>query len=798
MPSGDTQFDKALLELLDKAYGQPSGERQSFVAAQDGVDPAVRDRALELLASRDKTGSSIRTGGASIESDVGDLPDQIGAYKVLRRIGRGGMGDVFLAERASDDFDQIVAIKLIKSGIMSERLIERFRRERQLLAQLRHKNIAHLYDGGETEDGAPFIIMEYVDGKSLIEWRKTRQPALDQRLELFEQICEAVAFAHQNLIIHRDLTPTNILVTDNSEAKLIDFGIAKPQADESDATPASSVSALSLTPGFAAPERSQGVGANTLTDIYSLGKILEFLTEGEEDPELVAIVARASAEAPEDRYPSARDLRDEIHRFGEGHPVRAYSDARTYHWRKFAVREKGLVAALGGLFLALTVGLGATGWAYNRSEAARETAEMRFSQVRDLANFQLFELYDMLDQVVGNTGARVEMASRAQAYLNELAQSRSSDSTLQLETARGFVKLAQIQGVAGHPNFGEPELAKDNLDKAIAILRENRLTGSSEGAASLSQALAYKALVLAHSDSKPKESWDAIEQAGAALNQVSADQRERDWYEAQRKYRLATLEWADLELDSEKLAKYADALEEDIEAWPKGMRGGFEEFFDRTLAGYYRAIIQYNTGEPAGYARAVDGYLAADRGYAEIEDEYPNEPMALYWRAWNAYYGYAAAATIERDKQAEALLLQAQQSVNQLIQVEGNDQSLKTFSERLKEAEAEFYSNLGRHSEAIKAQGEVIAGREAKIGPDRKPRSVSDLAYGKAIFGTIHRKAGNRAEACQNWEDAERLMAELEKQDALSNYVAALRPGIQANLERCADEEPVSSFQALS
>ena len=143
-------------------------------------------------------------------------------------------------------------------------------------------------------------------------------------------------------------------------------------------------------------------------------------------------------------------------------------------------------------------------------------------------------------------------------------------------------------------------------------------------------------------------------------------------------------------------------------------------------------------------------------------------------------------------------MLQARESVERLIEVEGNDQSLKTFAERLQEAQAEFYSNIGRHSDAVRIQGEVIVGRIAKITPEREPRSVSDLAYGQAIYGKILAKARKREEACSAWKEADRLMAELVEQDALSNYVADLRTGVQANIERCNSGAPVESFGKLT
>src|SRR5690606_5950704 len=243
-----------------------------------------------------------------------------------------------------------------------EALVERFRRERQILARLNHPNIAHLHDGGETVEGQPYIVMEYVDGRTMREWLAEEKPPLARRLGLFRQVARAVGFAHQNLVIHRDLTPNNVLVTAGDHAKLIDFGIARPQISESDQTAASTISGLSLTPGFAAPERAHGAASNTLTDIYSLGRILALLIEGIDEPELSAIAARAAAAEPGDRYPSVSDLTEDLARFEKNQPITAFSTARSYRFRKLLKREKRLVAATAVILTVLVGGLGATAW----------------------------------------------------------------------------------------------------------------------------------------------------------------------------------------------------------------------------------------------------------------------------------------------------------------------------------------------------------------------------------------------------------------------------------------------------
>jgi serine/threonine-protein kinase len=304
MTERDVETERAAMELLEEALERPSADQIPYIESRADLPDEVRRQALALLSSDRDEPAPIRTGGAgqSLVDEDAPPPDLPG-YRFVRQLGRGGMGTVWLAERDGAGFEHRVAIKLIKPGVMIEALVDRFRRERQILARLNHPHIARLYDGGETADGQPYIVMEYVEGRTLLEWLFEEKPPLAERLAMFRQIGQAVEFAHQNLIIHRDLTPNNVLVAGSSQAKLIDFGIARPHVAEQDQAPPSPLSGLSLTPGFAAPERKWGAASNTLTDIYSLGRILALLLEHCAEPELDAVATRAAAAAK--LWPSA-------------------------------------------------------------------------------------------------------------------------------------------------------------------------------------------------------------------------------------------------------------------------------------------------------------------------------------------------------------------------------------------------------------------------------------------------------------------------------------------------------------
>jgi len=219
--------------------------------------------------------SAVLQNGNSAKSQIGR---QIGNYKIIGELGAGGMGAVFLTERADGEFSQKAALKLIKRGMDSDAVLRRFFNERQILASLEHPNIARLIDGGTTEDGLPFFVMEYVEGANILDYADANDLDLDERLKLFREVCAAVSFAHQNLVIHRDLKPSNILITNDGKVKLLDFGIAKLL--NSDATNQTATQMQVFTPEYASPEQIKSEKLTTATDVYSLGVILYELLTG--------------------------------------------------------------------------------------------------------------------------------------------------------------------------------------------------------------------------------------------------------------------------------------------------------------------------------------------------------------------------------------------------------------------------------------------------------------------------------------------------------------------------------------
>ena len=383
-------------EMFFAALEQDAAGRAGLLAEAGDADPELAREVAAMLAAHDSNESP------GIERLLlGDLPEvrpvtrvgaQVGAYRLVELIGRGGMGEVYLAERADGEFRQRVAIKLLRAGFDNAQAIARFRDERGILARLEHPNIGRLLDGGVTEEGLPFLAMEYIQGEPVTRFCEAKNLAIEDRLRLFVDICRAVHFAHRSLVVHRDLKPSNILVTERGEVKLLDFGIAK-LLEEGAAEAATRTGLLLLTPEYASPEQVRGGGITTATDVYALGLLLHEILTGQraqpvedlspvgvarvvchEEParpsdvaperlarrlrgDLDTIVAIALHKDPARRYASAERLADDILRHLDGRPIEARADSFGYRTGKFLGRHRLAVAASAAVIVALLIGL---------------------------------------------------------------------------------------------------------------------------------------------------------------------------------------------------------------------------------------------------------------------------------------------------------------------------------------------------------------------------------------------------------------------------------------------------------
>ncbi len=500
-------------QLFQDALDLPEADRAGFVNARAGADRRLASSVLDLL--RAAAGEQTTWDRGAFSKEAQQLADEhdtrLDRYRLEERIGAGGMGLVYRAVRTDDEFAKRVAIKIVQWEAGEERLAERFRKERQILAVLEHPNIVRLLDGGTTEDGRPFLVMEYIDGESIDKYLARNTVSTRQKLAMFRKICEGVACAHRNLVVHRDLKPSNILVTGEGEPKLLDFGIAKLL----DGHAKTETGYGAMTPQYASPEQVENSTITTSSDIYSLGVILYEMLSGASpyaatsalelaqsistaaplpmrhvDRDLETIVQMALRKEPARRYASVERFSADIQRYLDGFPVTAQADTFPYRARKFAARNRAGVAATILVAAALVGGIVAT------ARQAR-IANQRFNDVRKLANSYLFEIHDAISSL-GPTAARQLLAKRAQEYLDNLSKDRIDDPGLMKELAVAYEKLADVQGRREQGNIGDAKSAQENFRKALA-LRE-QLFGASPADVTVAMELAHALLLVGNDE----------------------------------------------------------------------------------------------------------------------------------------------------------------------------------------------------------------------------------------------------------------------------------------------------------
>lgn len=501
--------DRERLEFLfEQAEGLPPDERAQWLDQLSASEPAL---AAELRSLLEFDSSAVQRLRGIMDRAVADAargplwPGQFGAYRVLRTIASGGMGTVFEAVR-EQDYHKRVALKVAASAIGTPAWIERFQQERQILAGLDHPHIARFLDGGASADGLPYFAMELVEGEPITDFVRNRNAGLRERVELFRKVCAAVSFAHQSLVVHRDLKPPNILVTADGEPKLLDFGLAKLQSPIEPNLALTQTALTLLTPSYCSPEQVQGGKITTRVDVYLLGLVLfEVLTGSQAhqltgsspaelhrvisespppvpsaraiengDPSLArslrgdldTIVVKALQKDPAVRYQSVDELNDDLGRYLDGLPILARRAAWGYRAAKFLRRNWIPVGAAGAVILALIAGALAFAW-------QARIAERRFGLARRLANVLLFDIHDKVQAMPGAIDLQETISAKAVEYLDALSNETGRNYALRRELAAAYVRLNAAQW---RKNGTAPRQGSDSilamLNRAIALLED--------------------------------------------------------------------------------------------------------------------------------------------------------------------------------------------------------------------------------------------------------------------------------------------------------------------------------------
>lgn len=494
-------------EIFDNALELEGGARSAYLDEACGGDAELRREVEDFLGAYHRSPGTwenpvadlllgvLRESGSSLKEGT-----RIGRYEIIRQIGYGGMGAVYEAIRADDQFRKHVAIKFLRSGIEGDHAIRRFRRERQILANLNHRNITSLLDGGVTHDGQPYIVMEYVDGQPITTWCDQRRLGLPERLLLLRQVCGAVQHAHQKLVVHRDLKPGNILVTEDGTVKLLDFGIAQLlQTDTMEGElPVTQGSMRAYTPEYASPEQVRGESVLTASDIYSLGVVsCELLTRHrpfdfkslntsqtmetilyKEPPvpsmlltdadvemlgarslprlvrrvtgDLDAIVLQALRKEPERRYSTVEQMNRDFQRYSDGLPVSARIDGLGYRIGKFIRRHK-FESIVSGAFLVSVLGGTITSVrAANQAEIARNRAEVERAKTDQVNEFLVGMLSSADPRESGSNVTVAEVLHKAAASVAEADLDPELEAQIRHTLAQTFQSLGLNREAGEH------------------------------------------------------------------------------------------------------------------------------------------------------------------------------------------------------------------------------------------------------------------------------------------------------------------------------------------------------------
>ncbi len=505
-------------DLFSAALEHPTAARSAFLDRSCGEDIELLAQVRSLLDAHESSLGFIerpaveRAGLAPSFEPLDWKGRRLGNYRIVSELGRGGMSHVYKAARDDDQYYKEVAIKLLRPGFDTHSLLQRLRDERQILAQLSHPNIAQLLDGGVTDTGAPYLVMEYVEGQAIDSYCDQHELSITARLDLVRTLCGAVHYVHQHLMVHGDLKGGNILVTQGGVVKLLDFGIAKLLNASSDPSQTMINQVVALTPAYASPEQIRGEPITTASDVYSLGVLLYKLLAGvlpfevpvgsfgwESDaltdrqarlPSIAAaqsnvpqyrraakqlrgdldfIVMKALAKDPDDRYGSAEHLAEDLHRYQRGFPVHAHPPRPLYRTRKLVKRHKAATVAITLFAVAIITGVVTTAWQAHVARTERARAERHLAEIRKLTNTYLRDVYEAVVDLPGATVVRKLLVENSLKHIAALESEAQDSLEFKRELAQAYLRFGDVQGDYLGANLGDTEGAVQSYRRALRL-----------------------------------------------------------------------------------------------------------------------------------------------------------------------------------------------------------------------------------------------------------------------------------------------------------------------------------------
>ncbi|MBS1872378.1 MAG: serine/threonine protein kinase [Acidobacteria bacterium] len=757
---------KRIRAVTSLVLDDPSN-REAVLDRECQDDAELREAVLHLARSYSETGDLFGCQPMQIAAaaEAGfATADRIGPYRILRELGRGGMGAVYLATRDDGAYSKQVAVKVLPYGGRDQQRL--FLRERQILAVLEHPNLTRLLDGGTAEGGTPYLVMDYVDGIPIADYAAGRPK--QEVLRLFLQACEAIRYAHQNLVVHCDLKPANILVDGAGVVKVLDFGIARLMEASGVHT---MLTSAAMTPAYASPEQRAGRPVNTLSDVYSLGLVLYHLLAGRlpfdeanEPGELVApsrwrrdlrgdldsIVMKATETEPARRYVSVEQFARDIQRHLDSKPVSARQGEWWYRGVRYVQRRRWRVAAVAAF--AVVMGLGAAGTLSERAKAER-----RFNEVRRLAQSVVFQYQDDLSVLAGSTALRARMATDAVRYLDRIATDSGEDEELALETALAYRKVGEVQGYGRVASLGDLTGAEQSLAKSAAILERlsERHPGDSRMTLEWATSLERRANVLslegrnAHAKENAERARGLLgkaETAGAA-RELASVWRELSIIEERRGLNLQAIEAARQAVDWARRAavpreETAWAYERMATAIAAGIGPNAEAFAAANAAlGLYGNHGAACAGDPP----CSVGYLTAVVQLATI-------------------HGFAG-----QDAEVLRMFREREADIRELVRRDPNDRSLLRQLRAAQHLQGQAAQSLDQIPEALAKFRETIeTAQEIERADPSHPDSHCHVVLARAKYAEVLVMTTNRIDEAESQLRAALQLADSSESDSLT------------------------------
>jgi serine/threonine-protein kinase len=636
-------------------------------------------------------------------------------------------------------FEQTVAVKLIRPGLLGVIAAARFAEERRLLAKLDHPAIARIIDGGVSPAGDwPYLVMDFVDGEPIDLWLQTRPIGVGERITLLMQAIDAVQAAHARFIAHADIKPENLLVTAEGRVRLVDFGIAQLLDGQA-------YDALRpMTQGYASPERIAGGAPGVADDIYALGTLLDHIVPAaERDPDLAAITRRARAALPGDRYASADQLRADLQRWRERKPVAARVATSRYRLERFFARHRSaILATIAGLLLLVAVAAVAI---VNRADARREEAA-KAQRVRDLlgvTHYLLFDLDERMARQPQSLALRAAIVGRAQAYLDRLGALPDADAATRLQAAAGLQRLAAEQDYPARANLGQPQAAWRSLNRAVGLIQN--LPGTAPSLAIAGLRLDQARIALFADGDLPaavRALADARRRLAAAGPAAKADAGP---------YLLLVAQLRGWQ------GRYADEIGSARRA------GAATAPSDPRDAALFAARVADATGDGLFYSGDLAASEAAYRDERAIltraARRWPDDPslkQAVARSAWAL-----GSTMLERGHAAEAfdLLSQGDREIRALTEFDTRDDEAARMRNIIDDARAQALAQAGNAPDAMRLLDAGVARWRAMWRAAPNPIRLRDYAIALQTAGAMRADHGDPHSACTDYRAADRLFA---------------------------------------